>query len=130
MTHTPTLWRAVALWLIVTLALPAAATTRGLETLAVVRALPIPTERIWWQSQSGFALHGFDPFAYHVEGKAAAGSSAYEATWSGVAWRFASLANRDAFLAAPDVYAPRFGGYDATAMAEGRVVEADRKSVV
>ena len=37
----------------------------------------------------------------------------------GAAWRFANAANRDAFAADPEAYAPQFGGYCAWAVSEG-----------
>src|SRR5215203_5554844 len=53
------------------------------------------------------------------------GREGVELIWGGVAWRFASEANREAFARDPEVYAPRIGGYDAGAAAEGRLVAAD-----
>ena len=73
---------------------------------------------------SGVALYGFDPVSYFVGGPKP-GLAEYEVIWSGVAWRFASAANREAFLRDPEVYAPRFGGYDATAVAQGLTVRAN-----
>ncbi|MDB5557761.1 MAG: hypothetical protein JWQ36_695 [Enterovirga sp.] len=74
---------------------------------------------------SGLALNGLDPVSYQLEGRAAAGDAAHEALWSGLGWRFVSAANRAAFLRSPERFAPRLGGYDADAAAEGRLVEAD-----
>lgn len=31
--------------------------------------------------------------------------------WNGATWHFASGANRDQFAAAPEKYAPQYGGY-------------------
>ena len=36
-----------------------------------------------------------------------------------------AAANREAFARDPEIYAPRIGGYDAGAAAEGRLVAAD-----
>src|ERR671921_1061909 len=74
---------------------------------------------------SGVALYGFDPVSYFLGGGPKPGLAEYEVIWSGVAWRFASAANREAFLRDPEVYAPRFGGYDATAVAQGLTVRAN-----
>ncbi len=90
-----------------------------------MRALPFPSERVQMRDHVAFALHGFDPVAYFTDDGPTGGKSAIEATWNGAAWRFASAANRAAFLADPEAYAPQFGGYDADAMTTGRVVEAD-----
>jgi hypothetical protein len=40
----------------------------------------------------------------------------------GVIWRFANEGNRAAFVDNPEVYAPRFGGYDPVAIARGTSV--------
>jgi hypothetical protein len=84
-----------------------------------------PSERFHVDTRSGVALRGFDPVAYFDTGDAQAGLAAHEAVWGGVAWRFVSAANRAAFLANPEVYQPRFGGYDAEAASRGLIVEAD-----
>lgn len=73
---------------------------------------------------SGLALGGFDPVSYHL-GRPAPGRAQIEHLWGGVAWRFASEANRAAFAANPRSYAPRLGGHDALAAARGLLVEAD-----
>jgi hypothetical protein len=48
----------------------------------------------------------------------------------GVTYRFASAANRAAFLAEPGTYLPQYGGYCAYGMARGykAVVETRRRS--
>ncbi|MFD1333404.1 YHS domain-containing (seleno)protein [Methylopila musalis] len=84
-----------------------------------VRALPGLDERTVTDPATGVALYGYDPVAYFVEKRAVRGLRDCEAEWNGVAWRFASEANRAAFLSAPEVYAPRFGGYAPAAVANG-----------
>ena len=74
---------------------------------------------------SGVALYGFDPVSYFLDEGPKPGLAEHEIIWRGVAWRFASAANREAFLRDPDIYAPRFGGYDATAVAQGLTVRAN-----
>jgi hypothetical protein len=73
---------------------------------------------------SGLGLSGFDPVSYFLSPIPQPGREGVELIWRGLAWRFASAANREAFEADPEVYAPRIGGYDASAAAEGRLVEA------
>jgi hypothetical protein len=41
---------------------------------------------------------------------------------AGTVWRFRSAGNRAAFMADPDVYTPRFGGYDPVGVARGVAV--------
>jgi hypothetical protein len=98
----------------------------GLVFLALVWAfaavLPAgagTTERIVVNPQNGIAIDGFDPVAYFTDGGAWPGSADYECDWGGVTWRFRNMGNRAAFLAAPQVYAPQYGGYDPTGVARG-----------
>src|SRR5215204_2598068 len=71
------------------------------------------------------ALDGYDPVSYFLGGGPKPGLPEYEFFWSGVAWRFASAANREAFRRDPETYAPRLGGYDAEAVARGLTVPAN-----
>ncbi|SDG54009.1 hypothetical protein SAMN04487974_103440 [Pelagibacterium luteolum] len=68
---------------------------------------------------TGVAISGYDPVAYFTEDAAIAGTPLYEYEWGGAAWYFSSAANRDVFIAAPEVYAPMFGGHCTTSMARG-----------
>jgi hypothetical protein len=83
------------------------------------------TTKIVTDPLSGVAIFGFDPVVYFLEGRAGAGRSDIEAVWSGVAWRFASKANRAAFLRDPTVFAPAYGGYDAEAISRSAAVIPD-----
>jgi YHS domain-containing protein len=87
--------------------------------------LPSVDDQISVHELAGVALRGFDPVGYHAEGRALAGSAAHEATRDGVVWRFASAANRETFLADPDIYLPAFDGHDAEGIARDRLVSAD-----
>ena len=73
----------------------------------------------------GVAIEGADPVAYFLEGRAVAGSSDFTHDWDGAEWHFASAANRDAFAADPDRYAPRYGGYCAWAVSKGSTAGID-----
>ncbi len=75
--------------------------------------------------RSGLGLSGYDPVGALLERELKAGLPQYEALRGGLAWRFASAANREAFLRDPDLFLPRIGGYDALEAAAGRVVSAD-----
>ena len=74
---------------------------------------------------SGVALNGHDPVAYFERGAPVPGRDDLDLIWAGVAWRFASEANREAFRLSPDAFAPRFGGHDPVAAAEGYLLGAD-----
>jgi len=71
---------------------------------------------------SGAAIRGYDPVAYFTESKPVKGDAKHTHQWKGATWRFASAANRDAFAAAPEKYAPQYGGYCAYGVAGGYTV--------
>jgi YHS domain-containing protein len=75
--------------------------------------------------KSGIAIQGYDPVAYFTEGAATPGSAAHMAEWEGAVWHFASVANRDAFLASPERYAPQYGGWCAYGATRGYAAETD-----
>ncbi|MDF3011094.1 MAG: hypothetical protein K0S03_1890 [Burkholderiales bacterium] len=83
-------------------------------------------------SDGGAAIRGYDPVAYFTEGKPVKGKPEFAHQWKGATWRFASAANRDRFAAAPEQYAPQYGGYCAYGVASGYAVktEPDAWSVV
>jgi hypothetical protein len=56
-------------------------------------------------------LLGHDAVAYFTQNAALRGDPAIKAVHRGVTWRFASEANKAAFLAAPEKYMPQFGGF-------------------
>ncbi len=87
--------------------------------------LPGLGETMMRGTRSPIALAGFDPVAYHLDNGLAPGLPEHELTHDGAVWRFASAANRDAFLDAPALYEPRFAGFDASAVAAGHAVDAD-----
>jgi YHS domain-containing protein len=73
-------------------------------------------------AQTGLGLSGFDPVAYFTDNKPKFGRPEMEFSRGGVIWRFANEGNRAAFAENPEVYAPRFGGYDPVAIARGTSV--------
>jgi YHS domain-containing protein len=78
------------------------------------------TERIVVNPLSGLAISGFDPVAFFTDRKPREGDGAFELAYGGVVWRFCNEGNRAAFAQHPEVYMPRFGGYDPVAL--GRAV--------
>lgn len=76
-------------------------------------------------AEDGLAIGGYDPVAYFVEGSPTRGSAEHSHSWNGTEWRFASEANRAAFAANPEKYAPQYGGYCAWAVAEGYTASTD-----
>jgi hypothetical protein len=83
------------------------------------------TEQIVADRHSGLAINGFDPVAYFLDGTATLGKDAFEHAFAGVVWRFHNEGNRAVFIADPETYIPRFGGYDPVAVARGVAVPGD-----
>ena len=81
-----------------------------------------------YKNWRGIAIKGYDPVAFHRQGKPVKGSGEYELQWKDAKWRFASAENRDLFEADPDRYAPRYGGYCAWAVSEGYTAGVDPKN--
>ena len=71
---------------------------------------------------SGLAISGFDPVAYFTDGAPLQGKGEFEQAFAGAVWRFSNEGNRAAFNADPEVYMPRFGGYDPVGLARGVAV--------
>jgi len=74
------------------------------------------------QSQ-GAAIKGYDPVAYFTQSDAVKGAEEHSHMWSGVKWLFATAANRDAFAAEPEKFAPQYGGYCSYAMSRDYVAD-------
>ncbi len=71
---------------------------------------------------TGLAISGFDPVSYFTDGKALFGRPEIEFNKDGAVWRFSNEGNRGAFEQHPEIYAPRFGGYDPVAIGRDRSV--------
>lgn len=97
-------------------ALPALSVDAALSRNALAQAIQPPQK---------LAIKGFDPVAYFTDGKPTPGLEAYQLSWDGQIYRFASARHRDLFKANPDKYAPQFGGSCAMNMARGVRAEAD-----
>ena len=69
--------------------------------------------------KDGAAIRGYDPVAYFTEQKPVRGLPAHRAEHKGSTFYFASQANRDAFTANPDKFAPQYNGFCAFGVAGG-----------
>jgi YHS domain-containing protein len=69
--------------------------------------------------QTGIALYGFDPVAFFVDRTPVRGLASFELKHAGAVFRFRNEGNRAAFSTNPDIYIPRFGGYDPIAIGRG-----------
>ena len=77
------------------------------------------TERVVVDRHTGLALYGIDPVAYFTDRKPVEGRQEFEYRYAGAIWRFDNEGNRAAFAADPDVYMPRYGGYDPVGISRG-----------
>jgi len=80
------------------------------------------TEAVVVDWNTGLAIGGYDPVAYFTDGKQIAGKAELELSYGGVIWRFCNVGNRAAFASRPDIYMPKFGGYDPLGVAQGVAV--------
>jgi YHS domain-containing protein len=92
----------------------------GIFTPLAVRAAA--DNQLAVNADTGLAISGFDPVTYFTEDKALFGRPEFELNLDGTVWRFSNEGNRGAFADHPEVYAPRFAGYDPVAIGQGRSV--------
>jgi YHS domain-containing protein len=71
------------------------------------------------------AVKGFDAVAYFTADKAIEGNPQYSFIWNGAKWYFSSSENMEKFKAAPESYAPQFGGYCSFAVSKGYTADGD-----
>jgi hypothetical protein len=98
----------------------------GLLAVALVAALggtPLAsaatTEWVVVDRNTGLAIGGVDPVAYFTDGEAKIGRGDLEFHHARAVWRFRNEGNRAVFMADPEIYMPRFGGYDPIAIGRG-----------
>ncbi len=73
----------------------------------------------------GVAIKGYDAVAYHSMRKAVIGTPAFEYEWNGAKWRFSKEEHMRLFMDFPDRYAPKYGGYCAYAVSQGKTADID-----
>jgi hypothetical protein len=91
--------------------------------ISAVRAAT--TEQVVTDRNTGLAISGFDPVAYFIDGAPIPGKDEFEHAFAGAVWRFRNEGNRGAFMIDPEVYMPRYGGYDPVGVARGVAVPGD-----
>ena len=62
------------------------------------------------------AIQGYDPVAYHAEGKCLKGYPNLYFRYRGMNWHFCNSRNKDLFLNSPSSYVPAYLGYCAYCM--------------
>ena len=73
----------------------------------------------------GLALRRYDTVAFFTTGRPTIGSADHQTQWNGATWQFASAEALAAFRAAPERYAPQFGGYCAWAVSQHYLAPGD-----
>lgn len=105
----------------------------GAVTLVLVLTAVVATKRIsplgwgWYgeiQKTGDLAVSGYDPVAY-FSGAATPGQPTFRTQWQGATWQFASAENKAIFEAAPENYAPQFGGFCSYASSKGFTAKVD-----
>ena len=87
---------------------------------AMAKTAPIDTSK-----KAGVALGGVDVVAYFTEKTSKPGKPEFKTHWKDVDWYFSSAENMQAFIVAPEKFAPQYGGYCAYAAAKGGVAAGD-----
>jgi YHS domain-containing protein len=75
-----------------------------------------PVNAVYNVDEPSMMLRGFDVVAYVTQGQAVRGAAQWRHEYQGVAYHFASEANRAAFAQDPARYQPAYHGFDATRM--------------
>lgn len=99
----------------------------GLLNLALVFAVlsGVAMAGDQYVDREGRPVGGYDVVSYHTEEMPLEGLDSITAEYNGVTSYFATEANRDLFVASPDVYAPAYDGHCAYALAHDRKVRTD-----
>ncbi len=87
--------------------------------------LPPPSQPVNADSPERLAVKGYDVVSYFNAAAPAKGLPQHEAVHDGIRYRFATGVNLAAFQLNPARYTPAYGGYCATAMADGNRVDID-----
>ena len=78
-----------------------------------------PTKQLLNLGKNTLALQGYDPVAFFTEGKPVAGDASLTSSHHGAIYQFSTSENKATFDAAPDKYAPQFGGFCAYGVSRG-----------
>ncbi|HPG34687.1 MAG TPA: YHS domain-containing (seleno)protein [Lentimicrobium sp.] len=82
-------------------------------------------DSVIFNTSKDIAIYGYDTVSYQKQKAAIRGEEKFQVDWAGSTWFFSSLENRDLFAAAPERYAPQYGGYDPLGISEGYTNPSD-----
>jgi hypothetical protein len=97
----------------------------GVPPVSAQQMLTGISQEIVTNPLTGVAIDGMDPVSYFTEGEPLSGAPDFELVWKGVPWFFASAATRAVFAAAPEIYAPQFGGHGLTGLSRGHLSDGN-----
>ena len=100
----------------------------ALAALAISVAVPVAAMAAGYDvnaTTTDLALRGYDPVAYFTDGKPMEGMFDITAVYNGATYRFTSEEHKAMFEAAPEKYAPQYGGYCAFGLAQGYKFDGD-----
>lgn len=109
--HAKPVWRAFSLFLV------------GIGLFAAFGAAASTTERVVVDVYTGLAIEGYDPVAYFITRAPVQGRAEFEASRDGAVWRFVNVGNKEAYLAHPEIYGPKYGGHDPMDVVRGKAVD-------
>ena len=78
-----------------------------------------------YTDEAGIAIKGYDSVAFFTERKPTKGSPDFKTEWNGAIWYFSNAAHRDQFVAAPEKYAPQYGGWCAYGASRGYAAKTE-----
>lgn len=97
---------------------------------AAALSLPLLLPAAGLAQGGGRALGGVDAVSLRDSGRPVAGNPSIVTEWRGSTWLFASEANRSAFEANPQVYAPALRGLCPVALSQGQRLAGDPKLAI
>ena len=71
------------------------------------------------------AIQGYDPVAFFTDNKPVKGDAAFQSTYSGATYYFASADHKALFEKEPSKYEPAFGGFCAYGVSRNKLAEID-----
>jgi len=76
-----------------------------------------------WSNLNGIAIRGYDPASYFLFNEARRGKTKFSFRFDGANWIFENADTRQKFQQRAKDWAPAFGGYDVTMVAQGKLVD-------
>jgi YHS domain-containing protein len=76
-------------------------------------------------NKDGVILDGYDPVAFFTDNKPVLGTTAYQSSYHGAIYHFASADHKAMFDKEPATYEPQFGAFCAYAVSVGRTAPID-----